>query len=48
MVNYNEEDGLNNSYTYSVSQDRNGFLWVGSDNGMFRFDGKEFKHFNNK
>lgn len=48
MVNYNEEDGLNNSYTYSLSQDRNGFLWVGSDNGMFRFDGKEFKHFNNK
>ncbi|PQA94053.1 hypothetical protein B0A69_10735 [Chryseobacterium shigense] len=48
MVNYNEEDGLNNSYTYSLNQDQNGFLWIGSDNGMFRFDGKEFKHFNNK
>ncbi|WP_139259677.1 histidine kinase [Chryseobacterium sp. OV279] len=48
MVNYNEEDGLNNSYTYSLSQDASGLLWIGSDNGMFRFDGKEFKHFNNK
>ncbi|KFF21701.1 two-component regulator propeller domain-containing protein [Chryseobacterium sp. JM1] len=48
MVNYNEEDGLNNSYTYSLSQDPTGLLWIGSDNGLFRFDGKEFKHFNNK
>lgn len=48
IVNYNEENGLNSSYTYSVSQDASGLLWIGSDNGMFRFDGKEFKHFNNK
>lgn len=48
MVNYNEEDGLNNSYTYSLSQDTSGFLWIGSDNGLFRFDGKEFKHFGSK
>ncbi|MCT2564101.1 sensor histidine kinase [Chryseobacterium herbae] len=48
MVNYNEEDGLNNSYTYSLSQDPSGLIWIGSDNGLFRFDGKEFKHFNNK
>ncbi|KFF01510.1 hypothetical protein IX38_17625 [Chryseobacterium luteum] len=48
MVNYTEEDGLNSSYTYSLSQDNTGFLWIGSDNGLFRFDGREFKHFNNK
>ncbi|MBB6370326.1 histidine kinase [Chryseobacterium shigense] len=48
MVNYNDQNGLNNSYTYSITQDSSGFLWVGSDNGLFRFDGKEFKHFNNK
>ncbi|MEI3789572.1 MULTISPECIES: sensor histidine kinase [unclassified Chryseobacterium] len=48
MINYNDGDGLNNSYTYSLSQDKTGFLWIGSDNGLFRFDGKEFKHFNNK
>ncbi|MGG5207915.1 two-component regulator propeller domain-containing protein [Chryseobacterium sp. MIQD13] len=48
MINYNGEDGLNSSYTYSISQDNSGLLWIGSDNGLFRFDGKEFKHFNNK
>lgn len=45
MVNYNEEDGLNSSYTYHLRQDNNGFIWIGSDNGLFRFDGKEFKQF---
>ncbi len=48
MVNYNEEDGLNSSYTYGLIQDRNGYIWIGSDNGLFRFDGKEFKQFSSK
>lgn len=48
LVNYSEEDGLNSSTNYSMSQDYNGFIWIGSDNGLFRFDGKEFKQFNKK
>ncbi|MBK1896985.1 sensor histidine kinase [Chryseobacterium paridis] len=48
LVNYSEEDGLNSSTTYSINQDNNGFIWIGSDNGLFRFDGKEFKQFNEK
>lgn len=48
LVNYSEEEGLNSSYTYTLSQDMNGFIWVGSDNGLFRFDGKEFKQYNKK
>ena len=45
LVNYSEENGLNSSYTYRLSQDSNGFIWIGSDNGLFRFDGKEFKQY---
>lgn len=48
LVNYSEEDGLNSSYTYTINQDKNGFIWVGSDNGLFRFDGKEFKQFSKR
>jgi hypothetical protein len=48
MINYSSEDGLSSSYTYGLSQDVNGFIWIGSDNGLFRFDGSEFKQFNNK
>ncbi|EJL71825.1 sensor histidine kinase [Chryseobacterium populi] len=48
LVNYSEEDGLNSSYTYMLNQDSKGFIWIGSDNGLFRFDGKEFKQYNKK
>lgn len=48
LVNYSEKDGLNSSYTYSMSQDDKGLIWIGSDNGLFRFDGKEFKQYNKK
>ncbi|MDH6254096.1 hypothetical protein M2347_003823 [Chryseobacterium sp. H1D6B] len=48
LVNYSEESGLNSSYTYRLSQDTNGFIWIGSDNGLFRFDGTEFKQYNKK
>lgn len=48
LVNYSEEEGLNSSYTYTLSQDLSGFIWIGSDNGLFRFDGKEFKQYNKK
>jgi anti-sigma regulatory factor (Ser/Thr protein kinase) len=48
MVHYNEGDGLNSAYTYGMSQDEDGFIYVGSDNGFFRFDGTEFKQFGSK
>lgn len=48
LVNYNDEDGLNSSYTYQIKQDYKGFIWIGSDNGLFRFDGKEFKQYGKK
>ncbi|NML57490.1 sensor histidine kinase [Chryseobacterium cheonjiense] len=45
LINYNEENGLYCSYNYTLSQDKNGFIWIGSDNGFFRFDGVEFKNY---
>lgn len=48
LVNYNDEDGLNSSYTYQIRQDDKGFIWIGSDNGLFRFDGKEFRQYGKK
>ncbi|MCU7613884.1 histidine kinase [Chryseobacterium sp. GMJ5] len=48
LINYSEEDGLNSSYTYEMNEDKNGFIWIGSDNGLFRFDGKEFRQYNKK
>ena len=42
---YTVLDGLPASYIISIYQDTNGFLWVGTYNGLSRFDGKEFVNY---
>ena len=39
---YNTSDGLASSTVYSVIQDKKGFIWFGTLNGLNRFDGKKF------
>ena len=43
--NFNSEDGLTRSYVYSIIQDVQGYLWVGTDNGLFRYDGFKFENY---
>jgi ligand-binding sensor domain-containing protein/serine phosphatase RsbU (regulator of sigma subunit) len=43
--NFNTEDGLPQSFIYSVVQDDKGYLWVGTGNGLSRFNGFEFENF---
>ncbi len=43
--NFNSEDGLTQSYIYSIIQDEHGYLWVGTDNGLFRYNGFKFDKF---
>src|SRR2546428_355037 len=40
------EDGLPQSTVTSVVQTPDGYLWVGTQNGLVRFDGATFKVFN--
>ena len=35
-------DGLSNSQIHCIIQDRYGFIWIGTDNGLNRYDGLEF------
>src|SRR5271170_5394955 len=42
---YGEEEGLQNLVVQVVLQDRAGFLWVGTQNGLFRYDGSRFTGF---
>ncbi|MGI2193751.1 EAL domain-containing protein [Shewanella baltica] len=37
--------GLSQSTVTSIVQDHDGYLWIGTFNGLNRFDGKNFKHF---
>ena len=43
--NYNSEDGLTQSYVYSILQDVQGYLWIGTDNGLFRYNGLKFENY---
>jgi diguanylate cyclase (GGDEF)-like protein len=40
---YGSSDGLANLNVKCLFQDRVGFLWVGTDNGLFRYDGSTFR-----
>jgi len=42
---YSVNDGVPSSEVYTVFEDKEGFLWLGTDNGVARFDGYEFTVF---
>jgi len=39
---YSDENGLASNLTKSLMQDKQGFIWVATDAGLSRFDGKKF------
>jgi signal transduction histidine kinase/ligand-binding sensor domain-containing protein/ActR/RegA family two-component response regulator len=40
---YGVEDGLGNATVLSLYQDRSGFLWVGTEAGLYRYEGSRFR-----
>ena len=42
---YGYDDGLRNSSISAICQDQRGFIWVGTEEGLHRFDGKSFQVF---
>jgi len=44
----NIRDGLVDSVVFSMMQDSQGFLWIGTRTGISRFDGLEFSNFTNR
>jgi ligand-binding sensor domain-containing protein len=44
-THYESKDGLPGSTVYCMTQDKEGFLWFGTDIGLSRFDGTHFKNF---
>src|SRR5689334_24971756 len=41
------DQGLSNNFVRCIYQDKNGFMWFGTYDGLNRYDGYEFKIFRN-
>lgn len=44
---YSWEQGLTNLAIEAILQDRSGFIWAGTQNGLFWYDGDRFREFSN-
>ena len=42
---YGQNEGLRNLDVFKVVQDKQGLLWIATENGLFRYDGSEFHRF---
>src|SRR5262245_12726551 len=42
---YDIADGLAGSTVYCITQDKDGFIWTGTETGVSRFDGTHFRTF---
>ena len=38
-------EGLSQSYVYDIIQDKNGFVWIATQDGLNRYDGKNFVYY---
>ncbi|GGA86281.1 sensor histidine kinase [Puia dinghuensis] len=44
-THYDVSAGLAGSVVYCITQDKDGFIWVGTETGVSRFDGTHFRNF---
>jgi len=42
---FGTEDGLGNLAVLCLAQDKQGYIWVGTLNGLYRYDGNRFQYF---
>ncbi len=42
---YSIDEGLRHNIGYDIMQDSKGYLWIGTDDGLSRYDGTEFKNY---
>jgi PAS domain S-box-containing protein len=45
---YSVKEGLSQSQIFDIVQDRRGYLWFATAEGLIRFDGKQFVHYSKK
>lgn len=48
IKNLGVRDGLTNEYVLDIAEDGHGFIWIATDGGLYRFDGKSFLMFSTR
>lgn len=46
QTTYDQDSGLSSSEVNCIYQTQSGYIWVGTDGGLYRYNGNEFKLFN--
>jgi len=44
FTSYSLDEGMFDKFSYTINQDLQGFLWIGTGNGLCRFDGTVFEN----
>lgn len=44
VMHYTEDDGLAGKVVHDLTKDQNGILWIATESGISKFDGKEFQN----
>lgn len=45
VLHFTIENGLPHDITYGIFQDKEGYIWIGTDDGLVKYDGQDFKLF---
>lgn len=48
ITKFTNDLGLASNYAYQIIQDKKGFIWIGTEEGLNKFDGKNFTEFTTK
>lgn len=45
---FSNPEGFYNQTVYAITEDKDGNMWFGTDQGVYKYDGKSFKNYNQK
>lgn len=48
LTYFSQPDGFKSNSVFAINEDKNGNLWFGTDQGVYKYDGKAFKNYNQK
>jgi len=48
LTYFSNPDGFMSTSVFAINEDKNGNLWFGTDQGVYKYDGKTFRNYNQK